>query len=108
MGTEAAGAATATTTTTIVVDAVLVVTVHSLSISLGDQLPDWNVAARYGGHCGAAAARLTSCAVDVPVPVDIVAIRNRRIVVELLGTPGLFIPRFTWREETNNININDY
>lgn len=61
----------------------LIVAVHSLSISLGDQLPDWNVAARYRGHCTAR-------------PATRVVVRNRcRIVVELLGAPGLLRPQFT-------------
>lgn len=52
-----------------------VIVVHSLPISLGDQLPDWNIAARYRGHC---------------------TWPTRLIKVELLP-PGWFVPRFTFR-----------
>lgn len=65
--------------------------VHSLPISLGDELPDWNITARYRGHCTwtdtATAYTSSSSAV-----VAGVVMRNRRIVIELLWTPGLLVP----------------
>lgn len=63
--------------------------VHSLPISLGDELPDWNITARYRGHCtwtDTATAYTSSSAVAG------VVMRNRRIVIELLWTPGLLVP----------------
>lgn len=56
--------------------------VHSFPISLGDQLPDGNVAARDRGHC----------------TWPTVLVGQRLIEVELLS-PGLVAPRFTCRIE---------
>lgn len=76
------GTATTTTTTE------TVIVVHSFPISLGYQLSDWNVAARYRGHCTRPTGRW----------------RNRLIEVELLP-PGLLRPRFTCEGETNGLLI---
>lgn len=62
-----------------------------LSISLGDQLPDWNVTARYRGHC---TWSMTVTAIVVVVMLLLLGVRYRS-VIELLRPPRLFCPGFT-------------
>ena len=79
---------------------ILPTTVHSLSIiSLGDQLPDWYVAARYRGHCtgrgdgGRGRGMATAGRVLLLLRRGLV---QRSIEVELWRSPGLLVPRFAW------------
>lgn len=64
--------------------------VHSLPISLGDELPDWNITARYRGHC--TWTDTTTAYTSSSSAIVGVAMRNRRIVIKLLWTPGLLVP----------------
>lgn len=79
---------------------ILPTTVHSLSIiSLGDQLPDWYVAACYRGHCtgrgDGGGGMATAGRVLLLLRRGLV---QRSIEVELWRSPGLLVPRFAWGE----------